>query len=248
MEIKLKENTFNEMNPIITSLVITILIGLTISFVYLINFFQVNLTNSNHQIYANLLTFLIMFIILRKNIKLEKIEFKKRDLKTLSLGITILMLMITVIALSLKELNPVKISTPLVSLDYLTNLVILLVLAPLLETMILCYLSKNLKRQFSDFISLIVPVVCFIANHYSTITFKSSITLLIGGIIMVYLFIKTSNIYYPILIHFIWNLLSFINNNIYIYKGAMSVKIFCLSLLIISLAMSIFTFIKKSDT
>ena len=101
--------------------------------------------------------------------------------------------------------------------DILFSIIIFTLVAIVEETLIRGYVLKNLMLSFDKYIALIISSLLFATLHLANpnMNFLSFLDLFLAGIFLGISYIYTKNLWFPIALHFSWNLFqSFLGFNV----------------------------------
>jgi membrane protease YdiL (CAAX protease family) len=91
----------------------------------------------------------------------------------------------------------------------IVNAILLFMLVAFIEEVLIRgYVLRNLMASFNNYIALIVSAILFTAMHANNpnINYLSLIDLFLAGIVLGASYIYTKNLWFPIALHFSWNL------------------------------------------
>ena len=203
MDIRIKSNFFNELNPITVIFLYSFLFFLFKYFgIFLILFFSTPsanpLSTGSFGFYVSNFGYAVFNLVFLKNVIGGFTSSKSSNNKAFLVSILSVFLIGFVDNMSVPQdmqFSPI--------IPNLQNLISTLVTSPILETIVLCYIFKILKTKFNGFISITLSSIVFGATHSMlNINFWSPF---MGALIMTYCYYKTKNLVYPIIIHFLHN-------------------------------------------
>lgn len=203
MDIRIKPNFFNELNPIVVIFLYSLLFFLFKYFcIFLILFFSTPSANpsstSSFGFYVSNFGYAVFSLVFLKNVIAGFSSSKSSNNK--GFLIAILFVFLLGFADNMRVPQDMRFSPIVPNLQILISR---LVTSPILETIVLCYIFKIVRTKFNDLISIILSSIVFGASHSMlNIKFWSPF---IGALIMTYCYYKTKKLVYPIIIHFLHN-------------------------------------------
>jgi len=174
-----------------------------------------NLTSEQHLtlgLFGFLGTFLLLWIFMkfvdRENF--IKLGFQtKNRLKEFNYGIIISALIMAIGYLLLLFLNEINFKRIVVNpKEIILSILVFIIVAVVEEVLFRGYLLRNLMLSFNKYIALIVSSIIFTLVHAANPNFDlfSFFDLFLGGILLGTSYIFTKNLWFPIALHFSWNL------------------------------------------